>query len=731
MVSRTDLRSTPPASAPALAALDALLAELGRIDMRLRQQVDRLRSDAPALDDDQFRGLYISDAEVDAILDGQWPLAPSEIGGLNGHGPAADLPADASVTYPPLRALAERFDLDHFDIEALLICLAPEISLSYERLYAYLQDDVTRKRPSVDLVLTLLCSSLRHKLLAWRRFSPTAPLLAHELLIADEDQANRHPPRLATFLKVDERVVEFLLGPPGLDRRLAPFTTLTDPTAATTALLLPDDIPARLEVLAAAALADGVGGPVICLEGPEGVGRHTAAVAICGRLGVPLVTVDMANLLAAHPDDAPAMLRRVGREMRLLGAALYCDHTDALLRDDRSVTSARQTFTELLATLPGLCLLAMTQDAPHLDLSVRRPLVPITFPKLNHLARFGLWRQHVPDHIPDGDLDELSGRFYLNAAQIRAAASRASNMALGQDPADGEVALADIYAASRRQGTPHLGTLARKITPRYRWGDIILPPDPRSQLAEMIAQMRYRGRVLEHWGFDRAFARGKGLNALFSGPSGTGKTMAAEIMAGELGIELYKVDLSSMVSKYIGETEKNLEQLFSEAEHSSAILFFDEADAIFGKRSEVKDAHDRYANIEVGYLLQRIEEYDGVVILATNLRKNMDDAFVRRLHMSIEFPFPEEPDRLAIWRLAFPQEAPLDGDVDLPFMARRFKLTGGNIKNIALTAAFLAAADGDAIHMAHVIRGTRREYQKLGKLVVESEFGPYMPLLKQ
>jgi SpoVK/Ycf46/Vps4 family AAA+-type ATPase len=185
-----------------------------------------------------------------------------------------------------------------------------------------------------------------------------------------------------------------------------------------------------------------------------------------------------------------------------------------------------------------------------------------------------------------------------------------------------------------------------------------------------------------------------------------------------------------MVSKYIGETEKNLERLFTEAEQSSAILFFDEADAIFGKRSEVKDAHDRYANIEVGYLLQRIEEFEGVVILATNLRKNMDDAFVRRLHMAVEFPFPEEEDRLQIWRKSFPAEAPLADSIDLPFMARRFKLTGGNIKNIALASGFLAAADGDIIHMSHLIRGTRREYQKLGKLVIESEFGPYMSLLR-
>ena len=223
---------------------------------------------------------------------------------------------------------------------------------------------------------------------------------------------------------------------------------------------------------------------------------------------------------------------------------------------------------------------------------------------------------------------------------------------------------------------------------------------------------------------------GKGVNVLFAGPSGTGKTMAAEIIAADLGLELYKIDLSSMVSKYIGETEKNLDRVFTAAREANAILFFDEADAIFGKRSEVKDAHDRYANIEVGYLLQQMERYDGVVILATNLRKNMDDAFIRRLHVAVEFPFPEEADRLLIWRKVFPAQAPLAGDVDLAFVAKQFKLTGGNIRNIALLAAYLAADEGDTITMRHVMRALKREYQKLGKLVTAAEFGIYFDLTR-
>ena len=231
--------------------------------------------------------------------------------------------------------------------------------------------------------------------------------------------------------------------------------------------------------------------------------------------------------------------------------------------------------------------------------------------------------------------------------------------------------------------------------------------------------------VYQEWGFDQKLSLGKGLNALFAGPSGTGKTMSAEIMAGELGLDLYKIDLSTVVSKYIGETEKNLARIFEEAETSNAILFFDEADALFGRRSEVRDSHDRYANIEIGYLLQKMEEYQGAVILATNFRKNMDDAFVRRMHFTVEFPFPGEYDRRRIWEQVWPQGTPRSPDLNLEFMARRFEMAGGNIRNIALSAAFLAAADGRVITMPHLIRATRREYQKMGKVVTEGEFGAY------
>jgi SpoVK/Ycf46/Vps4 family AAA+-type ATPase len=260
-----------------------------------------------------------------------------------------------------------------------------------------------------------------------------------------------------------------------------------------------------------------------------------------------------------------------------------------------------------------------------------------------------------------------------------------------------------------------LSALARKMEPRYAWDELVLPEDNLAQLRELSAQARHRQVVYGEWGFDRKVSLGKGLNALFSGPSGTGKTMAAEVVAGELQLDLHRIDLSQIVSKYIGETEKNLHQIFLEAQAGHAILFFDEADALFGKRSEVKDAHDRYANIEVGYLLQKMEEFEGVAILATNLRQHIDEAFLRRMQFIVEFPFPDQQYRERIWQAVFPREAPLAADVDFGILAREIKLTGGNIKNIAVSAAFYAAANGRVIGMQHLWQAARREHQKLGR----------------
>jgi len=350
--------------------------------------------------------------------------------------------------------------------------------------------------------------------------------------------------------------------------------------------------------------------------------------------------------------------------------------------------------------------------------------VGVEFARPTYTERVTLWHRTEGQGEHDADIDfaALANKFRFTGGQIADAHKTARGLARWRDPLACKVSQGDLYEACRLHSSRKLSTLGRKIRPRHSWKDIILPEDRLRQLQEICDCMKYRPVVFDEWGFDRKISLGKGLNVLFAGPSGTGKTMSAEIMAGELRLDLYKIDLSSVVSKYIGETEKNLARIFAEAETSNAILFFDEADALFGKRSEVRDSHDRYANIEINYLLQKMEEHEGVVILATNFRKNMDDAFVRRMHFTVEFPFPSRADRRRIWEQIWPVETPQLNDIDFEFMAERFEIAGGNIRNVAMAAAFLAARNGGKVGMTHLLHSMRREYQKMGKVATPGEF---------
>ena len=282
----------------------------------------------------------------------------------------------------------------------------------------------------------------------------------------------------------------------------------------------------------------------------------------------------------------------------------------------------------------------------------------------------------------------------------------------------------EVDTAVRRLASGKIDQLTRRVRPQRGWDDIVIPPERLVQLQEIVSRYRHRGTVYDDWGFRSD--KSTGIIGLFHGPSGTGKTLAAEIVAGDLGLDLFKLDLSAVVSKYIGETEKNLEEIFEAAAAASGVLLFDEADSLFGKRGEVQDARDRYANMEVSYLLQRVETYDGIVILTTNFQKNIDAAFLRRIHVSIEFQIPEPAERLAIWKSGFPNSAPLADDIDLDFLAQNFKIAGGSIHNVTVYAAFLAAETAGKITMAHVIGSLKREYQKLGRLITANEFGKYL-----
>ncbi len=705
--------STPdsPSLSPFHDGTEHVLAALGVIDLRLRAAVARAREGEDSAS--RFKGLYISEEEIDVLLtsvdhvprwvtEGNDPSFEALLEKLDeGVSARAEMSERAGVRLPLLEI--QRFaGLSSFDVAAVLVCLAPEIDLRYEKLFAYLHDDMTRRRPSVDLLLNLLSPSLAHKLAARARFFETAPLLRARVLEPCDDPSDSGAPLLAQRVRVDPRVARFLLGSGDVDPALAPFVTIAE-----------------------GALAAPPGEPAITLvHGPRGAGKKTWAKGRSSRL-----VIANGEALAAHKDKPlHELTERCLREAWLQRAALYWEGFDALLADDKR--DARAAFLHAIARAKvDVILSAKGPWDPGLALAPKH-FSCVEVPRPDPLARHALWTSLLgPDaEALAGEVELLAGHFRFTPGQIEAAVRSSRDRAGARG--EGGLSAADLYAGCYGQADRKLAELARKVPPRRGFGSLVLPQDSSAQLTELSAQIRYRHHVLGAWGFDKKLMTGKCVTALFAGPSGTGKTMAASLIAGELGLDLYKIDLSSVVSKYIGETEKNLSRVFDAAETGHAVLFFDEADALFGKRSEVKDAHDRYANIEVGYLLQRIEEHEGIILLATNLRRNVDEAFVRRMSFVITFPFPEEAERLRIWRTIWPEETPRRDDIDFASIARSFKLAGGNIRNAALAAAFFAASKGEPVSAADVVRGVYRELQKMGRSPAPADFGPHAAALQ-
>lgn len=718
-------------------SLAHILSELKRLDFIIQVQVSDIRQTQGT--DPDLQGLVISDQEVNGLL-AETPGLASKILHSSKSLPEHKKTIEAiekeiqSIRHEVAREgvtlrldhLAQRFHLTPFEVDVILICLAPELDLHYERLYAYLQDDVTRRHPSVGLAVDLLCSSLEEQLTARQHFAKDAPLFRNGLLEMWEDASHPRPHFLGRCLKVDERIAAYLLGSDRLDARLIPYASLDSAEIPVDGLALSAEFTTSLQKIIATALKDAKP-QVLYLQGLAGAGRQTAVSAIFHAQGKELIVLDAERLTELDESGIHTLAMRVGRESILREAVLYIDHFDTLFASEHQswLTALSDGLTQIWKTQPVTLFASGEVTWQPVKAWEQADCLTVDFPRLSAIERARLWSEALtrkPTGITPEEMKALVGKFKLGVGQIRAAAREAEQLAACENPENRQIQISHLYAACRAQSNHKLATLAHKIEPHYTWKDIILPADRLEQLREICNHARYRGRVYDEWGFERKLSLGKGLNILFSGPSGTGKTMAAEIMAGELGQDVYKIDLSTVVSKYIGETEKNLARIFAEAETSNAILFFDEADALFGKRSEVRDAHDRYANIEIAYLLQKMDEYEGVVILATNLRKNMDEAFVRRMHFTVEFPLPGERDCLRIWEGIWPAQTPVSEALDLGLLAHRFELTGGNIRNVALAAAFLAVADGQVVDMSHLLHATQREYQKMGKVMALREF---------
>ena len=705
------MTSVAPLTEPDAASDRYLHDRLGLVASRVAAAVARRRADDPD-PTDRFRGLYISEAQVDGLLDGRPGPAPAGPADEPAIEAAARLEASADEALAHgadlrLRRLAIAFELTALDVELLLVALAPDLEPRFERLYGYLHDDVSRRRASVGLALELAglaggaATAAAGSGASRARFDPGAPLVAGGLvLIEDPDR-----PFLTRSLRVPDRVTAHLLG-----------SDIPDPLLAE---LLTTAVPSVVGAVAALERAIGAGARLVYVRERVGSAGLSLAATALARLGVEPVLLDLTRLAAG--DEPGTVAAAAAREAQLRGCGLVAGPIDGLA--ERGAAAVR-AFAEL--GCPTVLLGGRGWDP---GWSRQVPLL-VDAATPSSTERGAIWRSELPAAAGDARLDHEIERlpFRLAPEQVVRAARSATLQAVAQGR---DLVPADLYGGARAQNAAGLERLARRIEPVVAWPDLVLPRPVLGQLHELAARARHRDLVLDEWGMGRRSSKGRGITALFAGDSGTGKTMSAEVIAGELGLDLYVIDLSTVVDKYIGETEKNLDRVFSEADRVNGILLFDEADSIFGKRSEVKDARDRYANVEVAYLLQRMEQFDGMAILTTNLRSNVDEAFVRRLDAIIDFPMPELDDRLRLWRTNLPAGLPLAADIDHEFLARAFKLSGGNIRNVAVGAAYRAAEAGRPVAMLDLVRETEREYRKLGRLVVESEFGPHFRALAE
>jgi AAA+ superfamily predicted ATPase len=601
---------------------------------------------------------------------------------------AASVVAESRKLLPRPAAIdvvTELFGLSGFERDVLLLAAGVELDAELARACAQAQGSAQCAHATFALALGALEGG------HWNALAPIAPLRRWQLLEIDDG------PGITTGrLRIDERILHYLAGVNYLDPRLQALLRLVH---------APQTLPAQHREIAASIL-EALGSarlpaPPITLCGDDAEGQCDVAAHVAAQLGLGLYAARVHELPAGTSElDALALLWQ--REAALLGGALLLES-----RDGENIKSAGT----LIERIGGVLFISGREQ-----LSTVRPALHYRVNRPGVLEQKKLWQEALGDAAQglNGSIDGVAGQFLFSAQTIRAAGSALRGLL---SRCDGDAGM--LWRTCRRIARARLDELAQRIEAAAGWDDLILPDDAKSLLRQLAVQAKHRIKVYYQWGFADKNSRGLGIAVLFAGESGTGKTMAAEVLANELHLDLYRIDLASIVSKYIGETEKNLRRVFDAAEQSGAILLFDEADALFGKRSDVKDSHDRYANIEISYLLQRMETYRGLAILTSNLRHSIDPAFQRRLRFLIQFPFPDATQREQIWRRVFPSHMPIDG-VDYGKLAR-LQVAGGNIRNIALSAAFCAAEAGERLTMSHLLHAAHHEAAKRERPLSDAE----------
>lgn len=655
---------------------------LAVLALRLRHEVALIRALRGPDRKENFLGLFVSGEEAEAILaeaSGRLRASGTAAAAAEIHALDQQL-ADARMADPDgiWCRLAERFGLGEAELDLLILTAAPALDPRIGRVYGFLNDDMARRYLTPALALRLLDRHDADFSAVRRMLSADAPLRAAGMVSVGVER-----PLIEAPLRIDEDLLDRLLGgdmiPPALARHCE---VLPVPRGG-------PPVPAGIWLL------DGTGSA----QGPGG-----AAIELAGRLDLDILLIEADRLEAQHRPRTELVSALI-REARLIGALPVLDHFDASPAVERHETAARLTAPAVIITRHPVAW----EDAGVAG-------APLPQPSFDRRSRItALLAGHPAD-----------------SADLRAWLTRLGRLdLLALSRLLGRHGCAeDLRAAVRARMSQDLIGLAELVTSDFSLADLVLPSRTRTGLQTLVAWQDTAVTVRNEWGLGTVFGKSASIIALFKGPSGTGKTMAASAVANTLGLPLFRVNLAGLVSKYIGETEKNLDRLFAAAETADVVLFFDEADAIFGRRSEVQDAHDRYANLETAYLLQRLEAYDGIAVLASNLHQNIDDAFLRRIDFMIEFPAPGQDARRAIWRRIHTGAAPLDEHIDLDLLADRFELTGGEIRNCCLAAAHIAAANGGVIDMAALMQAVGRELAKAGKPIRKASFGPHYAALR-
>ena len=618
----------------------------------------------------------------------------------------------------PLIELCGNLEFDAVAIGLLMLALAPHVDRHYERAYAWLQGDSALTAPRVSLALDVFGAAVGDGLGLREYLIPTAPLMRTRFVRLLETGRPWETSDLCKVLAVSPRILRFLIDQPGAE---------VEVEAARARAPLPRPTEQLVEALRKFAVLWPRGsrsGPIAVLRSEDDGAALSATAALASAAGVQPILIDLSRPSAArHPIER--VIEAALDEARLLAGLATFAGFDQL--DERTHATAIQAVLSELERFEGPCVL-VTRTAPDLRHELRhRPVLICDVPLPEPSERHTLWQHELVSRPnTEGHLPEIAARYCLGSTQIRDAARMVKTL----DDTQGASA-ENLKAASRAQSRHGLGQLAQRVPSWGSWQDLVLPPDSIQKLRSIVNQVRYREQVFLNWGLSAKVSSWRGVTTMFAGPPGTGKTLSASLIADALGLELFRIDLARVVSKYIGETEKNLDQVFRAAYRSNTVLFFDEADALFGKRTEVKDAHDRYANVETSYLLQQLESFEGLVVLATNLKKNVDPAFMRRIDVLVDFPFPNEESRLRLWQALMPTQMPQASDLDLKFLSERFELTGGHIKNVVQAAALQAASENAPVNMRHVLLGVRWELHKQGKIASRADFGPYAALVPE